>query len=80
MSEKKKQSSDEAGNVDWDALAAEDNPVEEVEEIDPARLEEAKSALSEEDKSSPYSDDFLADWNLLLEDIEEEDQEDSEEE
>ncbi len=78
MSKEQENTPEEAGNIDWDALEANDAPQETEETVDQERIEQAKAALSEEDKSNPYPDDFLADWNVLLENIEDTEEEEDE--
>ncbi len=55
-------------DIDWEALEREDNlkyAGKDSETYDEAAIEEEKKLLSEEEKSSPYPDDFLADINLM---------------
>jgi hypothetical protein len=59
-------------DVDWEALENEDNlryAGKDEEIYDETAIETEKGQLSEEEKSSPYPDDFLADINLLHKDI-----------
>ncbi|UZR94247.1 hypothetical protein [Chondrinema litorale] len=54
--------------LDWESLEREDRlagPQKDVEDYDINAIEAEKQNLTEEDKSSPYPDDFLADINLL---------------
>ncbi|NME66663.1 hypothetical protein [Flammeovirga aprica] len=60
--------------IDWDALEAEDkaNEVSAEEQVDVEKIEEEKKLLSEEEKFSPYPDDFLADINIIRKEYDEE--------
>ncbi|MBT32167.1 MAG: hypothetical protein CMO01_21105 [Thalassobius sp.] len=55
-------------DLDWDALEREDRlarPEKDVEDYDVDAIEAEKQNLSDNDKNSPYPDDFLADISLL---------------
>ena len=59
-------------DIDWEALENEDRlryAGKDEETYDVNAIEEEKNQLSEEEKSSPYPDDFLADINLLNKEI-----------
>ncbi|MEM1135639.1 MAG: hypothetical protein AAGI07_07345 [Bacteroidota bacterium] len=59
-------------DIDWDALEAEDRLAhagKDVEDYDKKAIDAEKEKLSEEEKTSPYPDDFLADINLLNKEI-----------
>ncbi|MBX2841487.1 MAG: hypothetical protein KTR26_06930 [Flammeovirgaceae bacterium] len=54
--------------INWEALEAEDKKMRvkpDKEEPDEEKIEKEKKLLSEEEKASPYPDDFLADINGL---------------
>ncbi|MEH0154893.1 hypothetical protein V6R21_12180 [Limibacter armeniacum] len=74
---KKAKEVDESGEINWEALEAADRRDElgDEETPDVKQIEKEKETLSDEEKSSPYPDDFLADWNLLRKTIEPEDEE-----
>lgn len=61
-------------DIDWEALEEEDRLThagKDVESYDKEAIEAEKAKLSEEEKTSPYPDDFLADINLLNKEIKE---------
>lgn len=66
---KKKDLPNEAGNVNWEKLEKESKKGKTNREdnsgYDPEQIEAEKKNLTQQDKSMPYSDDFLADVNLL---------------
>lgn len=66
---KKKKTPNEAGNVNWEKLERNVKkvkvPKEDKTGYDQEKIESEKKQLPKEDKSLPYSDDFLADINLL---------------
>ncbi|WP_020529265.1 hypothetical protein [Flexithrix dorotheae] len=69
--------------IDWEALEAEDKKMRvkpNTEELDEEKIEREKKLLSEEEKASPYPDDFLADINGLNKEINAEDTDPFEEE
>lgn len=69
MSEKKPNKMED---IDWEALENEDRlryAGKDEETYDVSAIEEEKNQLSEEEKDSPYPDDFLADINLLNKEI-----------
>ena len=63
---------EEAGEIDWDNLSDEELEDDEDEVFDASAIAAEKENLSEDEKDSPYPDDFLADWNLLRKSIDEE--------
>ncbi|OHX68336.1 hypothetical protein [Flammeovirga pacifica] len=57
--------------IDWEALEAEDRlnaDNSSDEEVDLEKINSAKKKLSQEEKNSPYPDDFLAEINIIRED------------
>ncbi|MEN7550319.1 hypothetical protein AAG747_20535 [Rapidithrix thailandica] len=62
----------EEGNVDWESLEKKSERQDRrEEEYDEEKVKDAVKNLSEEEKSMPYPDDFLADINLLMDEIKE---------
>lgn len=53
--------------IDWNALEAEDraDEITEDESVDIEKIEDEKKLLTDEEKNSPYPDDFLADFNII---------------
>ncbi len=66
----KKNTQNEAGNVDWARLERTEKKAKKKKQEDntsynPKAIEDEKQKLPEDDKQLPYPDDFLADVNLL---------------
>ncbi|NLR90863.1 hypothetical protein [Flammeovirga agarivorans] len=58
-------------DIDWDALEAEDNKnsrSKQEEKVDVERINAEKKKLSNEERSNPYPDDFLAEINIIRDD------------
>ncbi|WP_044211002.1 hypothetical protein [Flammeovirga sp. OC4] len=69
-----KDKSEQNQEIDWEALEAEDkaNEVSKEEKVDVDKIEEEKKLLSNEEKFSPYPDDFLADINIIRKEYDQE--------
>ena len=63
-----KENPSKMNEIDWEALERDDrlkDREKDVEDYDGTAIAEEKEKLTEEEKNSPYPDDFLADINLL---------------
>ena len=67
-----KESPKKMEDIDWEALENEDKlryAGKNEEMYDSHAIDKEKKQLTEEEKNSPYPDDFLADLNLLNKEI-----------